>query len=210
MNCFRNIFKDKRVSIKAARIGALAVIITSFISIIFKFYLYEILQKKTIVEIVDVLVDDKLPSPTLDIKLRNKGEKIAYLRKVFFNILGKKQIKRESIFAPATGNYNIILNKTQKVNISHVIQPNSWDRFQLKIAEEKKERNSHSDLYTEYTISLSLFYNKSDFVETPPFSILLKSSIIKGSEERVLFFNDIFSRYSQTGWRNAISNPNLY
>lgn len=115
------------------------------------------------VELIDVSVDDKDRAPIIDIKVRNIGEKIAFLKRAVFQVLDYRIIP----FCPRGGGvdssytYDVglpvyITNLPYKteINISQSIEPNDVDRFQFRMGTSGQGLE-----FIIYQLEIGILYN---------------------------------------------------
>jgi len=152
----------------------LTVIVTPLVGCIFTFVFRYISKRDAQIEIVDVKISKfntrsggkGLPLGTyIDIKIRNKGDKIAFLSCVLFKVqevfrLDDPGDVRYSVF-PFTETYDITLKSTpkltQKFEISQAVKADDVDRFRLKVVSE--ETSGHMEVV--YKFSLYFLYNEN-------------------------------------------------
>lgn len=100
----------------------------------------------------------------IDIKLRNSGDKIAFIKKIKFIIYDYYAMKdpkftQYSLMEP-TAIYDVVLNdrKHQSFSLSQIVEGNNVDRFKIRVA------NSLCDaqMVTLYHFSYVLFYNEDN------------------------------------------------
>jgi hypothetical protein len=132
------------------------------------------LKRDAQIEIVDVKISKFYIRPEekgfplgtyIDIKIRNKGDKVAFLSCVLFKVqevfrLDDPGDVNYSVF-PFTETYDITLKSvpksTQKFEISQKVEANDVDRFRLKVVSE--EDSGHMEVV--YKFSLYLVYNEN-------------------------------------------------
>ncbi len=116
------------------------------------------------IKIVDTefVVDDS--GFFIDIKLRNPGDKVAYLKKIEFNMhdiyaMNNPQITNYKLIKP-TATYDIVLNKEKKqiFPLSQAVSANGVDRFRIKVASSIAETR----MVTVYYFSFVLYYNEDN------------------------------------------------
>ncbi|MGN7764177.1 hypothetical protein [Paenibacillus sp. 22594] len=124
----------------------------------------DIFRKKADIRIVDIAIDEKGRFPELDIKLRNIGAEVAFLKEISFNIsefyeMIDPQITQFSR-VESSYTYDVLLSGLEnKIHpISQEIPPNGVDRFKIKLA------NTLGDpkMPAIYRINLSFFYNEDN------------------------------------------------
>ncbi|WP_343208024.1 hypothetical protein [Anaerolentibacter hominis] len=122
--------------------------------------------KKSRIKIVDITVNDEREF-IVDIKLRNTGDEVAFLKKISFDImdyydLENPQVTEFQMIGPSA-EYDVILDDRprQEFSISQSIGPNEVDRFELKMASSTAEAR----MATIYYLSLSIIYDEDDKTE---------------------------------------------
>jgi hypothetical protein len=120
-------------------------------------------KEDSYIEIVDVDFDINKDGYYLDIKLRNSGDKIAFIKKIIFNMhdvfaMPNPQITQYSLVLP-TATYDIVLNgeKQQAFSLSQSVGANDVDRFKIKIASSIAETR----MVTVYYFSFILCYDEN-------------------------------------------------
>jgi hypothetical protein len=117
--------------------------------------------------LVDISIDEPSNSfPVLDVKLRNIGNEVVFLKKAKFKILKVGKLRNPSIgnyqLIPVSWNYNVMFTeepaKEVLHNISQALNPNSVDRFTFTIG----QRGGDPVLPTLYYFQLALTYNEDD------------------------------------------------
>ena len=100
----------------------------------------------------------------IDIKLRNSGDRVAYLKKIEFNMhdiyaMINPQITKYQLVTP-TATYDIILNgkKKQTFSLSQAVAANGVDRFRIKVASSIAETR----MVAVYYFSFVLYYNEDN------------------------------------------------
>ncbi len=124
-------------------------------------------KKKAEIKIIDLEIieeDSEDKFPILDIKLRNIGDEVAFLKKVVFNIhdfyemINPHAINFKRIESSYT--YDMLLSglETKNYTISQSVEPNKVDRFRLKIA------NDFGDpiMPAIYKFDIQLVYNEDN------------------------------------------------
>lgn len=114
--------------------------------------------------IVDVFVNNSKERPALDIKVRNLGDQVAFIKEIVFNIydyyvmLNPQNISFNCV--PPSYVYDVILDdeKVQNYKISQAIKANCVDRFQIKMASSIAKTN----MPTIYCLSLDIIYNEDN------------------------------------------------
>lgn len=118
------------------------------------------------IKIVDISLDED-EDFIVDIKLRNIGDEVAFLKKVVFDIhdcysMKNPQITHYQLVEPSC-TYDLVLDdrKQQVFNISQSIGANEADRFQIKIASSIAEAR----MAAIYFLSLSFIYDEDNKIE---------------------------------------------
>ncbi|CAM5308225.1 hypothetical protein LSPH24S_01664 [Lysinibacillus sphaericus] len=122
-------------------------------------------QKKAEIKIIDIEINEDDEYPILDIKVRNIGDEVAFLKKINFNIhdyyemVNPIEINYQRIESSYT--YDVLLSgvENKKYSISQSIEPNGVDRFKIKIASELGEDPLMPVIYK---FNFSIFYNEDD------------------------------------------------
>ena len=133
-------------------------------------------QQDSDIRLVDCTISseespDGLPMPpVIDIKVRNVGSKIAFLKRAGLEILGDAKYEdcRQPKYnlVPSSWTYNLDIEKSPIINISQSLPPNEVDRFQIKVGRER----GHA--FTVYKVQLFIKYNETDqTVNSTPFFI---------------------------------------
>jgi hypothetical protein len=93
--------------------------------------------------IVDVGVEDERAPTTIDIKLRNTGSEVCFIKEVRFDVLRVgilDTLARRFRQQPVTGEYNVDFDPSRPtpysiiIPVSQVVDPNDTDRFQLRLS----------------------------------------------------------------------------
>ena len=93
--------------------------------------------------IVDVGVEDETAPTTLDIKLRNTGGEVCFVKEARIDVLRVgilDTLARRFRQQPVTGEYNVAFDPSRPapysivVPVSQVVDPNDTDRFQLRLS----------------------------------------------------------------------------
>src|SRR5215216_2662671 len=141
-------FRRQRITIQAAIIGAVAVLaaalITGFFGLLQPFAtgISQRLFDTSDLELVDVsFSEESNEATTLDIKVRNTGEKVAYLKEADFRVERTWELRslHFPIWVPVSQNYDVTLSPsdtpyTRTVKLSQAIEPNEVDRFTFTLA----------------------------------------------------------------------------
>lgn len=123
--------------------------------------------KRSTIKIVDIfLVEDE--DFIVDIKLRNIGDEVAFLKKVVFDIHDYYSMENPQIthyqLVESSCTYDLVLDdrEQQVFNISQSIGTNEVDRFRIKIASSIAE----AGMAAIYYLSLSFIYDEDDKIES--------------------------------------------
>ena len=107
--------------------------------------------------------DDSLGNPVLDIKLRNIGDTVAFLKRFDLDIIGSATYEdcRQPAYslAPVTAEYDLDITEKDRVTISQVIAPNDFDRFVVKLG-----RKNGGPTPTVYKAKATVIYDEDDKV----------------------------------------------
>lgn len=102
--------------------------------------------KRTVakVQVVDVYVveEDDYPNPILDIKLRNIGDEVAFVKSIGFQTVQHWDIFTDThpSLKPVSATYDVSVSKSvtarSHYKISHEIKPQETDRIQIRLSTE--------------------------------------------------------------------------
>jgi len=122
-------------------------------------------------ELVDATFEESAEATTLDIKVRNTGEEVAYLKEANFNVERTWELW-STIFpgrVPVTGNYDVSLTPadtpyTRTVKLSERVDPEEVDRVTFTLT-----LNDRAKAYSEKTnyvflTTVDLVYDEDDMV----------------------------------------------
>lgn len=104
----------------------------------------------------------------VDIKLRNIGEQVAFIKEISFDILDYYAMENPQIthyqLVEASKTYDVLLGKEdrQLLKVSQGVGANEVDRFQIKLASSIAEAR----MVTIYYLSLSIIYDEDNKVVT--------------------------------------------
>lgn len=122
-------------------------------------------QKVSDLRLVDVSIEESDNSfPKIDIKLRNLGTEVVFLKKGVLRVIDKGILRDSAIVdylsVAVSWNYDILLGDEKQIEkpISHSIQPNAVDRFTFTLAHDGGDRVFPTLFYIE----VSLVYNEDD------------------------------------------------
>lgn len=126
------------------------------------------LQLESDLRIVDIWINERLDSddfPQLDVKLRNIGGQVAFLKRIDFHVDKVWTIRHPATFSatPISCDYHVLLpikesSYIKSVEVSQAIESNSVDRFSITIANDEL---ADAVLYI-YRLRLTLVYNEND------------------------------------------------
>ncbi len=118
--------------------------------------------------LVDVAIVDTDEFPKLDIKTRNTGREVVFLKRVQFRVYTVWSLRPPILPAqvPASWNYNVLLPPTgfpytESVDISQSVAPNAVDRFTFTLGHEGAPLG---EVYEEfvYHMTLLIVYDEDD------------------------------------------------
>lgn len=126
-------------------------------------------RKTSDLEITDVAVISRPSFPILDLKFRNLGRDVAYIKKVSLEVIDKKIEKDTNDYyaGPSTWQYNVLLDphsdqRSYEIATSQIIPSNGTDRFNLVVGQQ----SSYGEInYTDYHLRLRVFYNENQATE---------------------------------------------
>lgn len=125
-------------------------------------------KKKAEIKIIDIEIneyDEDSIYPVLDIKIRNIGDEVAFLKKInfyihdYYEMVNPQEVHYQRIESSHT--YDVLLSgmESKQYSISQSIEPNGVDRFKLKIASKLGEDPLMPVIYK---FSFSIVYNEDD------------------------------------------------
>ena len=135
--------------------------------------------------LVDISIDEpRNKFPTLDVKLRNIGDEVIFLKRATFKILKAGELRNPRIcnyqLIPVSWNYDVIFRRAEEEishNISQALDPNSVDRFTFTIG----QKGGDPVLPTLYYFQLMLTYNEDDkSISSSPIVLPVPSDISWG------------------------------
>lgn len=145
---------------------------------------------RTALELVEIAELDNDDFPILDIKLRNPGTEVAFLKRIEFEVLAVHRIPDTPAIAagvPVSHQYNVMLDPYREdysvpVSVSQEVPANGTDRIQLIIAADimrHVSRLSREDVIrgAEFDLRITFFYNESDHVVADPLTLLVGCDI---------------------------------
>ncbi|WP_433749160.1 hypothetical protein [Paenibacillus amylolyticus] len=124
-------------------------------------------KKKAEIKIIDLEIleaDDEEKFPILDVKLRNIGDEVAFLKRVVFNIHDfYEMINPHAIYfdrIESSYTYDMLLSglETKNYTISQSVGPNGVDRFRLRIANDLGD----PIMPTIYKFDIQVVYNEDN------------------------------------------------
>ena len=122
-------------------------------------------KQQSNIKIVDIsLNEDK--EFIVDIKLRNIGDQVAYIKEISFDILDYYNMINPQMthyqLVESSHTYDVVLGKEkqQVFNVSQSIGANEVDRFQVKLASSIAETR----MVTIYYLTLSIIYDEDNKV----------------------------------------------
>ncbi len=116
------------------------------------------------IEIVDVDFVVENNGYFIDIKIRNTGDKVAFLKKITFNIYDSFAMKNPQItqykLIKSTATYDVVLNddKQQQFSLSQSVAADDVDRFRIKVASAIAETR----MVTIYHFSFDIYYDEDN------------------------------------------------
>lgn len=123
-------------------------------------------KEKSNIKIVDISFP-KSGDFIIDIKLRNIGDQVTYIKEIAFDILdyysmGNPQVTQYQLI-PSSNTYDVVLGKKERqiFKISQGIGANEVDRFQIKMASSIPEPRMPAIYY----LFLSIIYDEDSKVE---------------------------------------------
>ncbi|MBI2660562.1 hypothetical protein HYX07_05355 [Candidatus Woesearchaeota archaeon] len=130
-------------------------------------------------KIVSIDIIEKGKFPTLDIKIRNNGNHVAFIKYAEIEVLNMWELKPYIVadYEPASWNYDLILpdKKTpykERIEISQSIPYKGVDRFNITLG-----FNSTSFEHRVYHIRFRLFYDEDDkLIESGEMLLFIQSS----------------------------------
>lgn len=112
---------------------------------------------------------------TLDIKVRNVGEKIAYLKEANFRVEKTWELRSTTYpeLVPVSGNYDVTLKPTgtpytKTVKLSQGIKPGAVDRFSFTLVMNERARDYAGNVNYVFLVTLDLIYDGDDKVTSTP------------------------------------------
>ncbi len=197
---------DNRVGVKVAMVGLAGLIISSLLAGFFGIYTAYTSNKPAELELVDVLVGEERGPflgayVKLDIKLRNTGDQVAFLKRVEIvpeHVSGL--FVGRPLVVPSSEDYHIMLGRDRSVPISFAVEPKSWGRFTIIL---NRLRGGH--IASLYTITPKILYNESQVLEGPSFNVAMRASEFDG--EKVPIGSSTELRHASIFWRDPRKQP---
>ena len=127
-------------------------------------------QKNNDLRLVDVYLDDT--NALIDIKLRNVGRKVCFVKEANVKVLKVGRLKNpyqtNYVLIPITKNYdiNFIGHKFINIKVSQAIQPDEVDRFSFTFIEKSKGNPFIPSLF--YIIIELIFNETNEKIESDP------------------------------------------
>lgn len=123
-------------------------------------------------------LDSPVVNPVIDVKLRNPGDKTAFVKRVTFTVLGEATFEdcHKPLYQIETvsASYDVDITENPILDISHSLKPDEVDRFQITVG-----RAEGGPLLTVYKVKLSIIYNEDNrTVESEPFFLKLTGPTI--------------------------------
>lgn len=155
----------------------------------------------SLLELVDLSIDESEEYPILDFKLRNIGDEIAFIKGLEFIIYD--YYRMNNIYMEdyrrieSNHTYDVLLsgNKNEVFQISQAIKPNDVDRFKVKIAS-----NNYDAPYlpTVCYFSTKVIFNKNSFLESKKMVVAISPiDRIGGRTIRNVNLNIAFNDYKR-------------
>lgn len=121
-------------------------------------------------ELVDINLKEQARATILDIKVRNVGEKVAYLKEADFKVAKTWELQSNTFpaYLPSSRNYDMLLAPTgapykETEKLSQVIGSNKVDRFTFTIGLDPPRRDPGNIQYV-FLLSSDLIYDEDDKV----------------------------------------------
>ncbi|HCG7109428.1 TPA: hypothetical protein NJ338_004995 [Vibrio parahaemolyticus] len=128
------------------------------------------------VQLVDYSVaypESEVLMPEIDVKLRNTGDQVAFIKKIEFDVLGEatfENCNRPSYrLVEASAEYDVDILGSRGKEISHSIKPADVDRFKVRVF-----RANGGPTLTVYKVALNVVYDEDNKVATSSEPIFLK------------------------------------
>lgn len=104
-------------------------------------------------------------SPILDVKFRNKGDEVAFVKKVEFKTLGHWAISTDRLpsLREVSAKYDLLVDRAISsvcsVNVSHEVKPQETDRIRVRLSTDFKDDPLGLSLFL---LAGTLVFNESD------------------------------------------------
>jgi hypothetical protein len=193
-------FRTARVTIQAAVITAIAVIIAAVLPQSLAL-VGSLLHGSTQVEIVDVLVADRLNHVILDLKVANRGSRTAFLKRARIDILAKETAAEFCCPKPVTRNYTVNLEGAAAAPISHSVPAGGVERFQVTVIAQGDPGGA-----TRYKIRPVVEFDKTGAAAGPVFFISL-SGVRPGVVSHIEKLPENREPSFEKGWRDPTNQP---
>lgn len=130
---------------------------------------------------VDVRVIEKLPFPILDLKFRNPGLEVAYIKALEFDVIDRDITVFNAQFyaGPTTWQYDILLEPRSNesifsIPVSQIVPPNGTDRFQVVVG----QASNYGDInFVDYKTKVRVLYNDDRVLESNTVSFRVHSPV---------------------------------
>ena len=120
-------------------------------------------KQRSNIKIVDISLNED-GEFIVDIKLRNIGEEVAFIKEISFDVLDYYNMLNPQMtqyqLVKSSNIYDVVLveERRQVFKVSQSIRPNEVDRFQIKVASSIAEPR----MVTIYYLSLSIIYDEDN------------------------------------------------
>jgi hypothetical protein len=133
------------------------------------------------IRVIDVLFDaDDDGQFCIDIKVSNKGDKVAFIKRVEFSVfdtfnMRNPQIMHQYCFMPVYPTYDVVLNSDSKQSfvLSQKVNANDVDRFKISCCSAIAD----VPMPAIYRLSFSLIYDDNKFVETNKYIVAIPQTV---------------------------------
>lgn len=166
-------FQHQRVEIQAAIIGTIGVFILGIFILLGPITsdIFQAWFNDSDLELVDASFEESAEATTLDIKVRNTGERVVYLKEANFNVERTWELW-STIFparVPVSGNHDVTLTPagtpyTRTVELSRSIDPNEVDRFTFTLTLNDRARAYSEKTNYVFLTTVDLVYDEDDKV----------------------------------------------
>jgi hypothetical protein len=168
-------FRGQPGTVRGATIGAIVAGVFAALIVLIELLVPAIAGRfhRSDLELVDASFEETAEATTLDIKVRNTGEKVAYLREANVNVERTWELW-STIFpghVPVSGNYDVALTPegdpyTKTVKLSQSIGPHEVDRFTLTFALNDRARAYSEKTNYVFLTTVELIYDRDEQVTT--------------------------------------------